>query len=117
MRRSSSNSSDSDIEHALAGDLRAAYWRERATREQLLLRGRAWELWTPGSEPPTDYAAKDGNFRLRNGMICARMLYSGLLSCMHTCLRGRLPFTAKRRKRMVCKHVCVCARGRARACV
>jgi hypothetical protein len=44
------------------------------------------------SEPPTDYAAKDGNFRLRNGMICARILYSGMLVCMHFCLRGRLPF-------------------------
>ena len=77
MRLSRSNSADSDIEQTPAGDLHVAYWRERAAREQVLLRGRDADLWSPGSEPPTDYASKDGNFRLRNGMICARMLYSG----------------------------------------
>ena len=67
--------------------MRRSYWRERAAREQLLLPGCGCDagLWD-ASEPPTDYAAKDREFRLRNGMMRA---------CVRACVRACFTHTVR----------------------
>ena len=92
-------------------DLRRSYWRERAAREELLLpgRGRDAGLWNAGaSEPPTDYAAKDREFRLRNGMMRACVRACVRHACTSACVRAYTHArTVHSRSIRVCLRACV----------